>query len=951
MRDVARLMLASFLTGGVGAAALAQGLPPVNAGAAAAASDAADFEDAQAIVVRGQKLPGATLGEIQPETMLSPADIRSYGVSTVSELLSELSAQTSTGQGRDGGAPVVLLNGKRISGMAEIRDIPTEAIRRVDIMPEEVALKYGYRPDQKVVNIVLRPRFRATTTELEGSTTTEGGRETGQANAYMLRIQGDNRLNLGLRYQRAEPLLESDRDVTSRALTQPYDPVGNITAPRGAASSEIDPTLSALAGTPVTVAGVPVVAGNGRPTVASFVPGANRANVTDTAGFRTLQSSTDQLVANVVLARPLWDGVSGTFTGTFTANGSTSDQGLATASLNVPAGSAFSPFTRPVQLYRFLGDDALQQRVRSTDTVVGANLNGSFSGTWRWNFTGSFDHADTRTRTDRGYDLTGLQSAINLGTVNPFGAYSDALLPTRPDDRARAKNDIGKAAFVTSGTIASIKAGAISGSFTVSGEFNELDSTSTRLGVVTRSNSSRKIGSGQASVDVPIASARNDVLPFLGELSVNLNAGIDQVSNFGALKTYGVGTNWRPVKGVSLVASFTSDEGAPTVQQLSNPVIATPEVRVYDFVTGRSVDVIRTSGGNPFLTNDNRHVWKLGVTLKPFTEDLTLQANYVRTRTRNSVASFPLAIGGVEAAFPGRFTRDVDGNLTAIDARPIQYEREDSQQLRWGINFSKGFKTAAGERQQAEMRERFAAMRAAREAQREQAPTPQQQESRNAGDSGQGERAGGGGLGGGPGGPGGPPGGFGGPRGPGGGQGGRIRLSVYHTWYFQDEILIRQGIPKLDLLDGAATGNNGGQPRHLIDAQLNVTRNGLGFRLGAKYQSATKVTGGSVNAVGSTGDLRFGDLATASLRLFADVGGIPGMAVKHPWTRGLRVSLGVDNVFNQRIRVRDATGATPLSYQPEYLDPLGRVVKISIRKLFFPTFPQGPGGPGRGGGD
>jgi hypothetical protein len=33
--------------------------------------------------------------------------------------------------------------------------------------------------------------------------------------------------------------------------------------------------------------------------------------------------------------------------------------------------------------------------------------------------------------------------------------------------------------------------------------------------------------------------------------------------------------------------------------------------------------------------------------------------------------------------------------------------------------------------------------------------------------------------------------------------------------------------------------------------------------------------------------------------------------------------------------VRDNTGATPLSYQPASLDPLGRSVRISLRKMFF----------------
>ena len=57
---------------------------------------------------------------------------------------------------------MLLLNGQRISSFRELRDVPTEAIERVEILPEEVALKYGYHADQKVVNIVLRQRFRST---------------------------------------------------------------------------------------------------------------------------------------------------------------------------------------------------------------------------------------------------------------------------------------------------------------------------------------------------------------------------------------------------------------------------------------------------------------------------------------------------------------------------------------------------------------------------------------------------------------------------------------------------------------------------------------------------------------------------------------------------------------------------------------------------------------------
>ena len=59
------------------------------------------------------------------------------------------------------------------------------------------------------------------------------------------------------------------------------------------------------------------------------------------------------------------------------------------------------------------------------------------------------------------------------------------------------------------------------------------------------------------------------------------------------------------------------------------------------------------------------------------------------------------------------------------------------------------------------------------------------------------------------------------------------------------------------------------------------------------------------------------------------------VAREHPFLRGMRVSLSIDNLFDARQQVRDRLGATPLSYQPGYLDPLGRSVRLTLRKLFF----------------
>jgi hypothetical protein len=157
-----------------------------------------------------------------------------------------------------------------------------------------------------------------------------------------------------------------------------------------------------------------------------------------------------------------------------------------------------------------------------------------------------------------------------------------------------------------------------------------------------------------------------------------------------------------------------------------------------------------------------------------------------------------------------------------------------------------------------------------------------------------------------------------------------VTLSVTDTITFVDRVTIAPGAPDLDYLHGDAAGQTGGTPRHKVEAQGGYFNNGLGARLSANWRSGTRVDT-------LTGDnLRFSPLATFDLRLFANPGDIPEVVVKHPWLRGTQVRLEFNNIFNSRPKVRDAFANVPLNYQPDLLDPVGRTVMISFRKLFLP---------------
>lgn len=203
--------------------------PPSESGAAAAESLAANETQAsqpdpgpsappappadQEVVVTGARERGSVVGRIQPERTLSPFEISTYGATDVGTLIRSLGPLATGIRGGQQGAPIVLLNGQRISSLADIARIPTEAIERMEVFPEALALAYGFRPDQKVLNIVTFQRFSKRNVEIDFSIPTEGGRADSQVSTSLLRIRNDTRLNFDASYRKSGALLESERDL------------------------------------------------------------------------------------------------------------------------------------------------------------------------------------------------------------------------------------------------------------------------------------------------------------------------------------------------------------------------------------------------------------------------------------------------------------------------------------------------------------------------------------------------------------------------------------------------------------------------------------------------------------------------------------------------------------------------------------------------------------------
>ena len=157
---------------------------------------------------------------------------------------------------------------------------------------------------------------------------------------------------------------------------------------------------------------------------------------------------------------------------------------------------------------------------------------------------------------------------------------------------------------------------------------------------------------------------------------------------------------------------------------------------------------------------------------------------------------------------------------------------------------------------------------------------------------------------------------------------GRYFVNLNHTIELENTVLIRDGSPVLDLLQG--DGASGfGLSKHVSSLEAGFFRNGKGMRISGRYTGPSRITTGIVPGEDS---LRFGSLAQLDLRVFADLGRL--LKKEQGVLDGLRLSVIVDNVFDGRRTVTDNAGDTPLTYQPFLVDPTGRYLGIDLRKMF-----------------
>lgn len=586
------------------------------------------------IIVSGERLKGQLLVEQAPLLELDEAAIAAEGVTSITDLIAQISAQTGSARGRGGGGmPVILINGIRIGSFREFANYPPEALARVEVFPDEVAQRFGFPPDRRVINLILKDNYSNRQVDLEFEIPSRGGFTRNEQQIGLLKITDGARINANIQVQDSSLLTEAERDI------------------------------------PQTEGSVSVVPGDPAQ-----------------ADFRSLIADSFSVEGNLSWAKAIIDsGTSLSANLNYARNESRSLDGLNTVVLTdnplVPG------------IVRTFGADTPLERRSSTDAFSTAgSLNKPINA---FRLTSTFDGtlSNTTTEIDRRFDTTGLEEDALAGLL-----ATEGVLPTSAAagfDVARRRTITAVSQTTLEGPLTSLPAGEVLVTFDAGVEWRQIESSDTRS--LADSQLTRRRFSGGANLVIPLTSRRTGFADALGSFTFNVQAGFEDLSDFGILGDYNFGLNWSPTDNLDLSATYIVLEVAPSLSDLGNPTITNLNVPVFDFTRGETVLADVTTGGNPALPAETQRDWKFAANWQlPFWENSRLTVEYVRNRSDNVVSAFPQITPEIEAAFPGRVTRDADGRLAAVDRRSVSFAETRANRLQFTFSTSGSIGAPAG---------------------------------------------------------------------------------------------------------------------------------------------------------------------------------------------------------------------------------------------------------------
>ncbi|MBL8517884.1 MAG: TonB-dependent receptor [Betaproteobacteria bacterium] len=628
-----------------------------------------------------------------PVTVITRAEIDRSGATNPMELLSILStnnsagnvnlgnvigsstfsAQTASLRGLGGGRTLVLVDGKRINGVAgevqgvqgvNLAVIPVAAIERVEVLKDGASAIYGSDAIGGVVNFILRTDYRgAEATVYAGVPTRSGGGDQQQANGSFgwgdLVKDGYN-IVFSAAYNNQKSLDQRDRDFSRTSFRPEIGLVGfssntfpgNVTTggigvigfPNCEPSFVVGTTCRYDPSRTPGVMGIPKTE-----TFNTFVSGRFQIN-NDWQGYATLLASKDE---NNYVIQPV--PISSLFP---FGPGATTD-----STILIRPSSPFYPTAQAIAAG--VNGQPLDVRWRAfeaglrdtTDTNESNQLSVGLKGGWSgWDMDASYFHSrgKVKSKINGGFpDASLLLPILNSGRVNLFGPNTPAITA-----EIRATNFNGE---VLNGESTSYGFGAKAGrelfalpggraAFAAGFDFRE-EKLDQRYAAQIRSGNISGFGGSfpdlSGSRDVKAVFAELN-LPILKSLEASIAVRQDRYSDFGNSTNPKVSIRWQPTKDILARASYGKGFLAPSLYQLFIPQATTVSPAGTDDpvrcpVTqnvGLDCDTQFTiiTGGNAALRPEKSEQATAGVVYEPSTQ-WSFSADYFKIRLNGAITN------------------------------------------------------------------------------------------------------------------------------------------------------------------------------------------------------------------------------------------------------------------------------------------------------------------------
>jgi len=590
--------------------------------------------DNRQIIVSGARLRGQLDVEQAPLLELTEEDIAAEGVASIADLVTQIQNQTGSARGRGGGRPVILVNGIRPGNFRELFQYPPEALAKVEVFPEEVAQRFGFPPDRRVINLILKDNYSSREIEFEFEGPARGGQFVNEQEFGYLKIANGGRLNFNFTANDASLLTEDERDI--------------IQTPGSTSDLASDPGQ---------------------------------------AEFRSLLPDTRSLETNLSWARAYLDsGITVSANASYDRSDSRSLDGLNTVTLTDAGGES---------LIRTFGEDDPLERRTASDTF---SLAGSLSkpvNAFRLTSTVDSSLSESTTEIDNRFDTSEFEQAALDGTlaldgVLPSGA--EAGFETAFSRTMNANN-----LTTLRGPLADLPGGELLATFDVGFNWNRIESTDTRTlqeVQLTRGDfqtganlvvpiTSRRNGFADAlgsfTLNAQIGLQELSDFGSLGDYNASLNW--EPLEGLDLSATY----IFREV------APDLASLGNPQVTNLNVPVFdfVNGETVLADVTTGGNPDLqAQTQRDWKFAVN-----WRL-----PFIDGTRFTIEYIRNRSDDVTSGFPQITQAIEDAFPDRVTRDEFGTLIAVDRRAVNFAETRADRLQFRLSTRGSFGGASGGR-------------------------------------------------------------------------------------------------------------------------------------------------------------------------------------------------------------------------------------------------------------